>query len=120
MVMLKNSYQRCILMQQHSELKICKFIIIMALFLIIMVILSIKTQHFQLYDATKMTQSIFNPLCASYTSSYRIKPLQMIKYYVDRIHTNCSYTYHYYSDKYSFKLVNINAQSQKEYYTSVF
>eukprot|EP01084_Bolivina_argentea_P310737 537746_1 len=109
MVMIRNTYHCCIHVKQHSELKFSKFIIIMALFLIIMVILSIKTQHFQLYDDTK---SIFNPLGTSYTSSYRFKPLQMIKYYVDCIHTNCSYTYHYYSDKYSFKLLNINAQSQ--------
>eukprot|EP01083_Nonionella_stella_P163449 537999_1 len=122
MVLLRNSHQRCIHVKLHAQLKNYIFIIIMALVLVTMVILSIKTLNFKLYDDYNMTWDIFNSSGALFTPPHSTQPHQKRKYYFSRTHHyfSCTNPHHNYKRVFDALNSNLHVQVGRVHVLSIF
>eukprot|EP01084_Bolivina_argentea_P133480 235572_1 len=87
-----------------------------------MVILSIKTLNFKLYDDYNMEWGIFNSSGALFTPPHSIQPRQKTKYYLSRTHHyfSCTNPHHNYKRVFDALNSNIHVQVSRVQVLSIF
>eukprot|EP01084_Bolivina_argentea_P133479 235571_1 len=84
----------------------------MTLVLVTMVILSVKTSNFKLYDHIQMTWTIFNPLEVLYHPPHSTQSPPKTKYCISHSQHYFACTSSYYDDKQSFDTLDSNIHVQ--------